>query len=128
VLLTARSAGGAGIGVRVRIGLTVEVRAPGKVVRRLELGALRVRGRTLALLVANRGNVAERLARGAIVVRVYRRGRLVRALPPRPRDLLPYSRGVVEFPLPRALHGRMRVVVGALRLPARGRRSFSVSF
>jgi hypothetical protein len=126
VLLSATSAGGAGVGVRVRIGLTVEVRGRGRVRRRVELGPLRVRRRMLALLVANRGNVAERVGRSTLALRVLRRGRLVTIVRPRPRDLLPGSRGLVEFALPRRLHGRVRVVVTASRLPARGR-SYQVS-
>src|SRR4051812_17120563 len=43
VLLTAWSAGGAGVGVQVRIGVPVEVRVPGVVRRRLELGSIQVR-------------------------------------------------------------------------------------
>lgn len=122
VLLSARGAGGAGVGVRVRIGLTVEVRVPGTLRRRVELGRLRVRGRVLALLATNRGNVAERVTRTSLALRVVRRGRLLAILRPRPRDLLPGSRGVLEFALPRRLHGRVGVVATAPRLPARGRR------
>lgn len=122
VLLSARSAGGAGVGVRVRIGLTVEVRVPGALRRRVELGRLRVRRRVLALLATNRGNVAERVTRGSLALHVMRRGRLLAVLRPRPRDLLPGSRGVLEFTLPRRLHGRVGIVVTAARLPARGRR------
>lgn len=126
VLLSARSAGGTGIGVRVRIGLTAEVRVAGELRRRVELRALRPRGRVLGLLVANRGNVAERIGRGAIVLRLYRRGRRVALLRGRPRDLLPGTRGLVEFVLPRRLHGRVRAVVTA-RLPGARERSFRVS-
>jgi hypothetical protein len=122
VLLSARSAGGAGVGVRVRIGLTVEVRQPGTVRRRVVLGRLRVRGRTLTLLALNRGNVAERVTRTSLVLRVVRRERQVAALRPRPRDLLPGSRGEVEFVLPRGLRGPVQVVVATSHLPGRGRR------
>jgi hypothetical protein len=80
----------------------------------------------LALLVANRGNVAERVGRSTLALRVLRRGRLVTTVRPRPRDLLPGSRGLVEFALPRRLRGRVRAVVAAPRLPVRGR-SYQVS-
>jgi hypothetical protein len=126
VLLSARTAGGLGIGVRVRIGLTVEVRVAGVLRRRVGLGPLRVRGRTLGVLVTNRGNVTERVARGAVVMRLYRRGRRIAVLRPRPRDLLPRTRGLVEFALPRRLRGPVRAVVTA-RLPGAGERSFRVS-
>ena len=127
VLLTTRSAGGAGIGVRVRIGVTVEVRVPGVVHRRLELGPLRRRGSRLELVVTNRGNVAERVRRGALVLRVVRRSRVVALLQPREREVLPRSRGLVDFPVPPRLHGRVRIVAVGSRLGARSR-SYSVGF
>jgi hypothetical protein len=126
VVLSARTAGGAGVGVRVRIGLTVEVRVAGALRRRVELGRLRLRGHTLALEAVNRGNVAERVARGTITVRIVRRGRLVATLRPRQRDLLPGTRGLVEFAVPHRLHGRLRAIVRVRQLPAEGR-SYQVS-
>lgn len=127
VLLTARSAGGAGIGVQVRIGVPVEVRVPGAVRRRLELGALHVRGRRLELLVRNRGNVDERLDRGSVVVELWRGRRRLATLQPRARDLLPHSRGLVEFRVPKPVHGRVRAVARVYR-PSGGRRSFVTAF
>lgn len=126
VLLTARSAGGAGIGVRVRIGVPVEVRVPGAVRRRLELGALHVRGRRLELDVQNSGNVAERLGRGSVVVEVWRGSRRLVTLQPRPRDLFPRARGVVEYRVPKRLHGKARLVA-RVTVPATGRRVFPVA-
>jgi hypothetical protein len=126
VLLAARSAGGAGIGVQVRVGVPVEVRIPGAVRRLLELGRLRVRARRLELVVRNRGNVAERLARGSVVVEVWRGTRRLATLQPRPRDLFPHARGIVEYRLPARLHGRARVIA-RVGVPTSGRRSFSVA-
>jgi hypothetical protein len=127
VLLTAQTGGGAGIGVQVRIGVPVEVRVPGAVHRRLVLGALHVRGRRLELLVRNRGNVDERVDRGAVVVEVWRASRRVAVLPARARDLLPHSRGLVEFRLPKGLRGRRRIVV-RVSSPRIESRSFLVAF
>src|SRR5581483_4359423 len=42
VLLTTRPRAGARVAVRMRLGVLVVVRAPGRIVRRLELGRLRV--------------------------------------------------------------------------------------
>jgi hypothetical protein len=126
VLLSARSAGGAGIGVRVRIGLTVELRVPGALRRRVLLGRMRARGRVLTLVAANRGNVAERVSRAALRLRLVRRGRVIATLRPRPRDLLPGTAGLVEFALPQRLHGSLVAAVAARGLPARGR-SYRVS-
>ena len=127
VLLTARSAGGAGIGVQVRIGVPVEVRVPGAVRRRIELGPLRVRGRRLELVARNAGNVAERLGRGSVVIEVWRGSRRLVTLQPRPRDLFPNARGLVEYRVPLRLHGRMRVIARTV-IPGSGRRGFSVAF
>jgi hypothetical protein len=126
VLLTARSAGGAGIGVRVRIGVPVEVRVPGVVRRRLELGALHVRGRRLELVVRNSGNVAERLGRGSVVVEVWRGSRRLASLQPRTRDLFPRARGLVEYRVPTQLHGRARLIA-RVTVPTTGRRAFSIA-
>jgi hypothetical protein len=126
VLLSARSAGGSGIGVRVRIGLTAEVRVPGTLRRRLGLGRLRVQGRTLVVAAVNRGNVAERVTRATLTVRLLRRGRVVATLRARPRDLLPGTSGLVEFTLPRRLRGHVVAVVVPRGLPTKGR-SYRVS-
>jgi hypothetical protein len=126
VLLTARSAGGAGVGVQVRIGVPIQVRVPGVVRRRLLLGRLRVHGRRLELAVQNSGNVTERLGRGSVVVEVWRGVRRLATLQPRPRDLFPHARGLAEYRLTAVLHGRARVVVRT-NVPATGRRGFSVA-
>jgi hypothetical protein len=93
------------------------------VLRRLELGRLRVHPHRLELLVRNRGNVVERLGRGSILLRLRRRGRLVAVLQPRARDLLPHTRGVVDYRVPRRVRGRttiLAVVPGTV--PAETRR------
>jgi hypothetical protein len=126
VLFSARSGGGAGIGVQVRIGVPVEVRVPGLVRRRLELGVLRVRGRRIELVVRNRGTLTERLAGGSVVVEVWRGKRRIATLQPRARDLFPNARGIVEYRVPVRMHGVVRVVARAA-LPATGRRAFSVA-
>lgn len=127
VLLTARSAGGAGIGVQVRIGVPIEVRIPGAVRRRLELGLLRVNGRRLELMVRNTGNVADRLDRGSVVIEVWRGSRRLTTLQPRPRDVFPNARGLVDYRMPARFHGRLRLVARVLGA-AGGRRGFSVAF
>jgi hypothetical protein len=127
VLLAARSTGGAGVGVQVRIGVPIEVRVPGAVRRRLRLGGVHVRGRRLELSVRNLGNVDERLDRDAIAVELWRGPRRLATLHPRPRDLFPRTRGIVEFGLPKRLHGRLRAVA-SVRRPSGGRRAFTVAF
>ncbi len=111
VLLTTRPRRAGGVAVRMRIGIVVVVRAPGVIVRRLELLALRVRraGRTrlLELLVANRGNITEALDRRCVSVSVRRRGRELARLWPAARRLLPRTRGIVEIRYRGRLRGRV---------------------
>jgi hypothetical protein len=101
VLLTTRPRGVAGLAVRMRIGVVVGVRAPGRLVHKLVIRGLRVRrhghSRTLELLVVNRGNVAERLGRERVSLLLRRAGRRVASLRPEERQLLPRTRGLVVF-------------------------------
>ena len=119
VLLLTRPLVSARVAVRLRMGVVVVVRAPGKIVRRLELRALharrRGRGRALDLVVANRGNVTESLGRTRAVVSLERSGLRVATLVARSRDVLPRTSGIVEFPIRRSPHGwmRARIVVPA---------------
>ena len=100
VLLTTR-ARGSGLAVRIRLGVVVVVRVPGKIVRRVELRSLRVRRqghvRGLELLVANRGNVTEMLDRRCVTVSLRRGGRVLARLRPASRQLLPRTTGIVEM-------------------------------
>ena len=130
VLLTTRPQQGLGLAVRMRIGVVVVVRAPGRIVRRLELGELRVRraGRTrmLELLVANRGNVTETLGRNQVDVVLLRQGRAQARLRPTAREVRPRTSGIVQF----SYRGRLRGWVTArVRISAGGagvQRSFRI--
>ena len=100
VLLTTRPRRGAGVAVRMRIGIVVVVRAPGRIVRRIALGRLRVRRhravRVIELDVANRGNVTESLGGGNVRLTL-RRGPAVAQVRADPRALRPRTRGIVQF-------------------------------
>ena len=115
VLLTAHPPASGRVSVRLRLGVVVVVRAPGAVVRRLELGRLRVarRGgkRALELVVANAGNVTERLRHVRVVVsRLPTRRRVTTvAAAVGVRELRPHTRGFLEF----RLHTRARGLVSA---------------
>jgi hypothetical protein len=113
VLLTTHPQPTAGLAVRMRIGVVVVVRAPGKIVHRLYLRALAVRPagrvRLLELLVVNRGNVTESLGRNRLDVSLVRRGRVEASIAPTARELPPRSSGIVQF----AYRGRLRGVVTA---------------
>lgn len=118
-LLTARPLGGAEVAVRLRLGVVVVVRAPGTVVRRLELGRLRVKRRgatsVLELSVVNAGNVTERLLRTHAALTRLSTGQGVASVAAAARELRPRTRGLLEFRLPARAHGRVaaRVVIPA---------------
>ena len=119
VLLSTRPVRNARLAVRLRMGLVVVVRAPGTIVRRLELRGLRVarraRRRALELMVVNRGNVTESLERARAVVMAARSGRRVATLLADSRDLRPRTRGILEFRFRGRPHGLMaaRVLIYA---------------
>jgi hypothetical protein len=114
VLLVTQPQRAAGIAVRVRIGVVVYVRVAGRILHRLELGALRVRGRVLEAALANRGNVVERTR---VRVSLSRGGRVVARLGPVGRTLLPHSRAIERFRYRGRLHGWVtaQVEAGVLR-------------
>lgn len=128
VVLTTRPVRTVALAVRMRLGLVVVVRVRGRVVRRLAVLGVRVRPPRLEVLVANRGNVRERIARRCMTVTVRRRGRVLARLHPRPRLLLPRTRGVLDVPFGRR-RGRLRVSVAlATGLPCHAprRRTFAL--
>jgi len=114
VLFTTQPPRAAGVAIRMRIGVVVFVRVGGRIVHRLELGALRVRHRVLELVVVNRGNVVER-PRVRIVL--LRGGHVLARLGSVGRTLLPHSRGVERFRCSARIRGWVtaRVEMGALR-------------
>lgn len=113
VLLTTRPRRAAGVAVRMRLGIVVVVRAPGRIVRRLELRGLRVRragrARMLELLVVNRGNVTELLRRGRVTLTLRRPGHAPWRLRPETRKLRPRTRGILEFRYRGGLRGWLTV-------------------
>ena len=133
VVLTTRPHPRRGLAVRMRIGIVVVVRVPGRIVRRLVPLALHVRrlrrARLLELLVANRGNVTEFLDRGCVIVTLRRRNRVLARLQPVQRRLLPRTRGIAELRYRGPARGRVLALVEpAVRSPCpRGpRRAFPI--
>jgi hypothetical protein len=117
-LLATRPVANGRVGVRLRLGVIVVVRAPGTIVRHLELGALHVERRGaggLALTVANLGNVTESLRGARAVLSKPKSGRTVATAWAGNRDLRARSRGLVVFRYRRTLHGWItaRVVIPA---------------
>lgn len=115
VLLTTRALSGAGVAVRLRIGVVVVVRAPGTVVRRLRLGSLRLvrrpAPRAIELVVVNAGNVTEQLRHARIVVSGLPAKRRLLSVTAAARELRPHTRGIVEFRLRTPSHGRVKARV-----------------
>jgi hypothetical protein len=111
VLLTTRPLRTASLSVRMRLGLVVVVRVPGRIVRRLEALRVRVRPRRLELLVANRGNVTETVVRRCVTVTVRRASRLLARLHPAPRTLLPHTNGLLDVRFRRPRRGRLSIRV-----------------
>jgi len=118
-LLATRPVASGRVGVRLRLGLVVVVRAPGRIVRRLELHSLQVTRRghatVLELTVANLGNVTESLRAVRAVLSKAKTGRVVAGVSAANRDLRPRTRGIIAFRYRRTLHGWMtaRVVIPA---------------
>jgi hypothetical protein len=111
--------------VRLRVGVIVNLRVRGRIVRRLEARGLDVRrlgtSRLLDLRLFNRGNVTERVGRDGLRLSLSREGRWFATLRPRSDELLPHSIGVVAFPYDGRVRGSVvaRVV---LRAPVHGPR------
>jgi hypothetical protein len=131
VLMTTRPVRNAGVAVRMRIGVVVVVRAPGRIVRRLTLGGLRVRraheARILELWVDNRGNVTEAITSARAQVSL-RRGAASARLRVEGRELRPRTGGVVQLTYRGPLRGWMTAraeIAAQPNLPA-VRRSFRV--
>jgi len=97
------------------MGIVVVVRTRGRIVRRLELGGVRVArretGRVLAFIVSNRGNVTETLTGARAVLSRPRSGRRVGTLVASKRDLRPLTSGILEFRLGASAPGRIAVRV-----------------
>jgi hypothetical protein len=128
VLLATRPLGVKHVRVRLRVGVIVDLRVRGRIVRRLDVGALAVRRlgarRLLELRLVNRGNVTEHLRRDGLRLSLLRDGRRFVTLRPRNAELLPHSAGVVGFPYGGHLRGAVVARV-ELRPPLReARRSF----
>jgi hypothetical protein len=119
VLLTTRPPAGRGLPVRVRLGVVVVVRAPGRIHHRVDIVRARIggsgRGRRLAVVLANLGNSIEVVGGRCTVVTLHRGRRLVARLHAPSRQLLPRTRGIVDLRFPPGLRGRVAARVVLLR-------------
>jgi hypothetical protein len=124
LLLASRPLARGAVAVRMRLGIVVLVRVPGRVVHRLALTALRAHRRVLTLTLVNRGNVTETLLGRALTVTLWRRGRLVVRLHALSREVLPRTRAVLEL----RYRGRLRGPVVARAELGKLRRTFHLRF
>ncbi len=112
VLLISRPPARRGVPVRLRLGVVVVVRAPGKIVRRVSAISLHVRragkARVLGLLLANRGTVTESVGGSCTLLWLHRSGRILARLRAVERRILPHTRGLVEFVYRGRLRGRVQ--------------------
>jgi hypothetical protein len=130
LLLTTRPLGVRHVRVRLRVGVIVDLRVRGRIVRRLDARALTIHRsgarRLLELRLVNRGNVTERLGSDGLRLALGSGGREVATLRPRGQELLPHSAGIAVF----AYHGSLRgEVIARVELPPAVRgvpRSFRV--
>lgn len=130
VLLTTRPLGVHHVRLRMRVGVMVDLRVRGRIVRRLDARALTVHRngprRLLELRLRNRGNVTVRLGGEGLRLALLRGRHRFRTLRPARQELLPHSAAIAVF----TYRGRLRGPVLArveLRPPLRGPvRSFHV--
>jgi hypothetical protein len=119
LLLSTEPPPGRRVAARLRIGVVVVVRVPGRRIRRLALGRLAVqrhaRFTVVEVTVANRGNVDEWLGRGRISVTLIRQGWRMASAAIEPRRLLARSSGVVEAWFRGRRKGRVSAVVVVLQ-------------
>jgi hypothetical protein len=115
VLLTTRPLRGDRVNVQVRLGVRVRMVVPGRILRRLTLGGLRVQrrrdARFMFVSIANRGNVTVQL-RGRVTALLVRHGRqLARLRSPARRALLPGARAVLALRYRGRARGLLTAVV-----------------
>jgi hypothetical protein len=107
LLLATRPSRVGGVGVRMRLGVRVSVRVPGKVVRRVAVRGLRVRrngrARSLDVTVANLGDVIET---SGVTIVLSGRGRVER-VHAELREVLPRTRAILTARYVGVLRGRV---------------------
>ena len=130
VLVTTRASPGAPVAVRMRIGITVLVRVPGRIRHALRVRSLRVRRvahrKMLELVVVNAGNVVEWLDRRRVELSLVIHGRVIARLDPAARELLPRATAVFDLAYRGGVRGDVTAVVALGDRAKTLRRSFRV--
>jgi hypothetical protein len=135
LLLSATRPGRRAIGVALRVGVVVVLRAPGPVRQRLSLGSVHLdrRGRRaiLRIGIVNRGDLDEWIGGRRVLLRLRRAGRVVARPAIMPRRLLARSSGVLVASTSAQLRGRFQLEVRLARPRPRSpaaRRVYRVTF
>jgi hypothetical protein len=113
VLFTTKPSGKGKVLVRTRIGVGVLVRVKGKIKRKLAITGLSATRsqHKLRLVIANQGNINERLLRHRVSVTLTQGKRTVQKLWGPPRQVLPHSRTVYSLGYRSNLKGKVTAVV-----------------
>lgn len=115
LLLASRPLAKGAVAVRVRLGVVVVLRVPGRIVHRLSVVRVHARragrSRLLVVRIANRGNVTE-LPGGRVVVTLWRRHRLIARLHARLAEVLPGASADVVVRYAGRVRGPVAVGVG----------------
>jgi hypothetical protein len=123
LLLVTRPSRVGGVGVRMRLGVRVAVRAPGKVVRRVAVRGLRVRrtsrSHNLDVTLENLGDLIET----KVVAVVLSAGGRVERVQAEVREVLPGTRAILTARYTGPLRGR---VLARVEVDGVARRSFSL--
>jgi hypothetical protein len=115
VLLTTRAVRGGRVDMQLRLGVRIRMRVPGRIVRRVEFGRLRVHrhrhGMFILVSITNRGNVTAEL-RGHVTARLARRSRQVARLKPLTQvPLLPGVRAILTLRCGHRVRGPVTAIV-----------------
>jgi hypothetical protein len=113
VLFTTKPSAKGKVLVRTRIGVGVLVRVKGKLKRRLAIASLSATRskHTLRLVIANRGNINERLLKHRVSLALVQGKRTVQKLWAPPRQILPQSRTVYSLSYRSGLKGKLKAIV-----------------
>lgn len=118
ILLTSSAPARGAVTMRMRLGVVVVLRAPGRILHRLAVGRPQLRRHLLWLRIRNLGNVVELVDGQRLQVSLRQARRSIR-LHAAPRQILPGGRAAIALQVPRLAH---RLVSVEVRLGSRVRR------
>ncbi|HKD93875.1 MAG TPA: hypothetical protein VKB43_04105 [Gaiellaceae bacterium] len=113
ILFVSATKGTGNVQIRTRIGAGVLVRVKGKLKRKIRIAGLSANRKKhqLRLVVANQGNINERILRHKVSVALKQGTRTVQTLWAPARQILPYGRTVYGLPYRSSLKGKLTAIV-----------------